>query len=137
MQPLVLDEQVAGKRLLDGLRARGIEASSVGDFGVTGRADPDVLRTIDSTPSQNWVFVTMDLTIVEDHPGFDWNRYAIAWILVHQRLTGAAFEASKTDIVHRHAHQMLEQGRGAHHTYSAKSHTKTRPSLASQLRRRL
>jgi hypothetical protein len=58
----------------------------------------------------------MDVTIVEEHPGFDWDRYAIAWISVHEELTGAAFEASKTDIVHRHALQIVEQGRGDHHT---------------------
>lgn len=79
----------------------------------------------------------MDFTIIEDFPGFDWDRYAIAWVVVHEHLKGAAFEHEKDDIVHRHVHQMVEQGRGDHHTYTVKQRQKTRPSLASQLRRRL
>jgi hypothetical protein len=135
--PLVLDEQLASKQLVEGLRARGLEVKTVADFGVTGRADPDVVRTIDERQSGPWVFVTMDLTIVEEHPGFDWDRYAIAWIAVHEDLSGAAFEAGKTDVVHRHAHQIIEQGRGDHHTYTARQRIRSRPSLATQLRRKL
>ena len=137
MPPLVLDEQLASKQLVEGLRARGLEVKTVADFGVTGRADPDVVRTIDERQSGPWVFVTMDLTIVEEHPGFDWDRYAIAWIAVHEDLSGAAFEAGKTDVVHRHAHQIIEQGRGDHHTYTARQRIRSRPSLATQLRRKL
>jgi hypothetical protein len=134
---LVLDEQLAGKRLVDGLRARGLEISTVGDLGLTGRPDPDVVRTIDGRLSGMWVLVTMDLTIVEEHPGFEWERYAIAWITVQEDLRGAAFEAAKTDVVHRHAHRIVEQGRGDHCTYTAKQRIRSRPSLATQLRRKL
>lgn len=84
-----------------------------------------------------WVLVTMDLTITEDFPGFDWDRYAIAWVAGHESLRGAAFEHSKQDIVHRHAHAMVEQARGDHHTYSEKRHSKARPSLTSWLKRKL
>jgi hypothetical protein len=134
---LVLDEQIASKRLVDGLRARGLEISTVGDFGVTGRPDPDVVRTIDGRLPGMWVLVTMDLYIVEHHPGFDWDRYAIAWITVHEDLRGAAFEAAKNDVAHRHAHRIGEQGRGHHYTYTAKQRIRSRPSLATQLRRKL
>jgi hypothetical protein len=134
---LVLDEQLASKQLLEGLRARGLDVATVADFGVTGRADPDVVRQIGERHAGPWVFLTMDLTIVEEHPGFDWDRYAIAWISVHEDLSGAAFEASKTDVVHRHAHQIVEQGRGDHHTYTTGQRIRSRPSLASQLRRKL
>ena len=84
-----------------------------------------------------WVLVTMDLTIVEEHPRFDWDRYAVAWIVVHDDLLGAAFEAAKTDVVHRHAHRIAEQARGDHFTYTVTQRIRSRPSLASQLRRKL
>ena len=53
------------------------------------------------------MLVTMDLTVVEDYPGFDWSRYAIAWVVVHES-----------------------------HTYTAERHYTTRPSLNRLLRRR-
>jgi hypothetical protein len=134
---LVLDEGLASRRLVDGLVARGLEVSTVGDFGVTGRPDPDVVRTIGDRHSAMWVLVTMDLRIVEEHPGFDWGRYAIAWIRVHEELRGGAFEAAKTDIVHHHARRITEQGRGDHFTYTATQRIRSPPSLAAQLRRPL
>lgn len=137
MPLLVLDEQLASRQLVEGLRARGLSVATVADFALTGRPDPDVVKTIDERHTGLWVFVTMDLTIVEEHPGFDWDRYAIAWISVREELTGVSFEESKTDIVHRHAHQTVEQGRGDHHTYTTKQRIRSRPSLASQLRRSL
>ena len=137
MALLVLDEQLAGKNLVAALGARGIDVATLADFGVTGRPDPDVVRTIDRRHSEMWVLVTMDLNIVEEHPGFDWHRYALAWIMVREELRGSAFEASKHDVVHRHAHQIVEQARGDHHTYTATQRIRSRPSLTSQLRRKL
>jgi hypothetical protein len=134
---LVLDEQLAGKRLVDGLTTRGLEISTVGELGVTGRPDPDVVRTVDGRHSGMWVLVTMDLTIVEEHPGFDWDRYAIAWITVHEDLRGAAFEEAKADVVHHHARRIAEQARGDHFTYTATQRIRSRPSLTTQLKRRL
>lgn len=137
MPLLVLDEQLGSRRLIDGLRSRGLDVQGLGDFGLTGQLDPDVLRRVDGRYTGAWVFVTMDFTIIEDHPGFDWTRYAIAWVAVHQELAGAAFEQSKANIVHHHALRIIEQGRGDHHTYTEAQRHKSRPSLASQLRRRL
>lgn len=137
MPLLVLDEQLCRGLLIDGLRLRGYDVAPVGDFGVKGTPDPDVVRRIDEKCSGPWVLVTMDFTIVEDFAGFDWDQYAIAWIVPHEDLRGAAFEHEKNDIVHRHVHQMVEQGRGDHHTYTVKQRHKTRPSLTAVLRRRL
>jgi hypothetical protein len=134
---LVLDEQLAGKSLMLALEARGLEVKTLGNYGVTGRPDPDVVRRIDEREPTMWVLVTMGLTIVEEHPGFDWDRYAIAWIVVHQELRGAKFEQSKHNIVHRYAHEIVQQGRGDHHSYSEQRRTRSRPSLSSQLKRRL
>lgn len=69
MAELVLDEQLANPRLVAALKERGIEVSTVADYGVTGRADADVVRRIGERLGRPWVFVTMDLTIVEDFPG--------------------------------------------------------------------
>jgi hypothetical protein len=134
---LVLDEQLCGGRLIDALRTRGLDVKTVKDFGASGRPDPDVVRRIDDGHAGPWILVTMDFTIVEDFARFDWDRYAIAWVVVHERVKGAAFEHEKNDIVHRHVHQMVEQGRGDHHTYTVAQRHKSRPSLATQLRRRL
>jgi hypothetical protein len=134
---LVLDEQLCGRGLIDALRARGLAVATVKDFGAGGRPDPDVVRRIDERCDGPWVLITMDFTIVEDFPGFDWIRYAIAWVVPREELRGGAFQHEKNDIVHRHVHQMVEHGRGDHHTYTVKQHQKSRPSLASQLRRRL
>jgi hypothetical protein len=82
-----------------------------------------------------WVLVTMDLTITDDFPGFDWDRYAIAWVMVRQGVLGGAVEVEKTEIVQRHAHDMREQGQGDHHSYTAHRRHKSPPSLASLTRR--
>jgi hypothetical protein len=137
MPLLVLDEQLCRGRLIEALRTRGLEVRTVKDFGAEGRPDPEVLRSIGSGLKKPWVLVTMDLTIVDDFPGFDWSRYAIAWISVREDAKGAAFEHEKNDIVHRHAHQILEQTAGDHHTYTVQQRHKSPPSLASQLRRKL
>ena len=135
MPLLVLDEQLCRGLLIEGLLLRGYEVKTVKDFGAAGRPDPDVVRRIDTGP---WVLVTMDFTVIEDFPGFDWGRYAISWVIVHEDLKGAAFEHQKNDIVHRHVHQMVEQAlwRPPQLTPSSSGH-KSRPSLVSQLRRRL
>jgi hypothetical protein len=134
---LVLDEQLEAKSLVVALTDRGLAVKTLGDYGLTGRPDPDVVRRIDERQSGMWVLVTMDLGIVEHHPGFDWDRYAIAWILVHKDLRGVKFEQSKRNIVHKYAHEMVQQARGDQHSYSEQRRTKSRPSLSSQLRRRL
>lgn len=137
MPLLILDEQLCRGLLIEGLRLRGYEVAPLDDFGVTGKPDPNVVRRIDEQCSAPWVLITMDFTIVEDSPGFDWDRYAIAWIVPHETLRGAAFEQEKNEIVHRHVHQMVEQGRGDHHTFTVANRYKTRPSLTAALRRRL
>lgn len=134
---LVLDEQLTAKSLVNGLESRGYEVKTVHDFGVSGKPDPDVVRTINSRSRRHWVLVTMDVTIVEEHQGFDWDRYAIAWIVHPEKLKGAAVEKAKANILHRWAHEIVELGKGQHRTYYEKRHSKSRPSLASQLRRQL
>jgi len=132
---LVLDEQLANPRLVSALRDRGIEVQTVSDFGVTGHPDPDVVRRIATEHRGAWVLVTMDLTIIEDYPGFDWSRYALAWVRVHEDLRGESVEREKAEVVHRHAHAIREQADGDHHTYTATRHYKSRPSLSTMLRR--
>jgi hypothetical protein len=134
---LVLDEQLCGRRLIDALGSRGLKVKTVKDFGAAGRPDPEVVRRIDERCRRPWVLITMDFTIVEDFPGFDWDLYAIAWVVVREDVQGAAFEHEKNDVVHRHAHQMVEQRRGDHHSYTVKQRIKGRPSLTTLLRRRL
>lgn len=137
MALLVLDEQLEAKSLVTALTDRGLAVKTLGDYALTGRPDPDVVRSIDQRESGMWVLVTMDLRIVEDHPGFEWERYAIAWILVHEDLVGVKFEQSKRNVIHKYAHEMVQQGRGDQHSYSEQRRTKSRPSLSSQLRRPL
>lgn len=131
---LVLDEQLGGKRLVDGLSSRGIDVTTVGELGLTGRVDPDVARSIEQQSDGPWVLVTMDLTIVEDHPGFDWSDYAIAWVIVHDALRGAPFETKKRDIVHQHCLKMSEQARGDHFSYFDRRFSKSPPGVSRQLR---
>jgi hypothetical protein len=134
---LVLDEQLTAKSLVAGLHSRGLEVQTVHDFGVSGKADPDVVRTIDARCKPHWVLVTMDVTIIEEHQRFEWDRYAIAWIVHPEGLKGAAVERAKANIIHRWAHEIVKLRRGDHHTYYESRHLKSRPSLASQLRRQL
>ncbi len=137
MAVLILDEQIAGKSLIAALRARGLHVLTLADFGLTGRPDPDVVRLVDERHGEMWVLVTMDLTVLEDYPGFDWSRYAIAWIAVRQHLRGAAFEQEKHNVVHRWALEIREQRRGDHHTHTVRQRHKSPPSLNAQLRRGL
>ena len=136
MALLVFDEQIANPKLVGALQDRGIDARTVGDFGVTGRPDPDVVRRVqDGLSSKAWVLVTMDLTIVEEHEGFKWERYALAWIKVRDGLLGVKFEQEKANIVQRHAHLICQQTAGQHYTYTARAHFKNPPRLALPGRR--
>jgi hypothetical protein len=137
MPVLVLDEQLERGQLADALRDRGMGVATVGDFGATGRPDPDVVRQIVGAVNEHWILVTMDLTIVEDYPGFDWSRYAIAWIRPHEKLRGVAVERAKAEIIHRYAHAIRELAGGDHHTFTAERHFKSRPSLAYMTRKRV
>ncbi|CAN5847686.1 hypothetical protein BH20GEM1_BH20GEM1_10240 [soil metagenome] len=136
MPLLVLDEQLERPQLITALTDRGVDVTTVGDLGATGRPDPDVVRRVEAQHSGPWVLVTMDLTIIEDFPGFEWGRYAIAWVQVRKEVRGAAAERAKAEIIHRHAHTIRQQGRGDHHTYTRERHYKHPPSLTSQLERR-
>ena len=79
----------------------------------------------------------MDVTIIEEHQRFDWDRYAIAWVVHSDKLRGAEVERAKANIMHRWAHEIVRLGKGDHHTYYETRHLKSQPSLASQLRRQL
>lgn len=131
MPLLVLDEQLCSGKLVEALRERGYDVKTVQDFGAKGKPDPDVVKRIDDAHDGPWVLLTMDFTIVEDFSGFEWDRYAIAWIVPHEDLRGATVEQAKREIVHRHVHQMVEQGNGDHHTYTVERRAKTRPRLSS------
>jgi hypothetical protein len=133
---LVLDEHIGNPKLVTSLQDRGIEVRTLGDFGVTGRTDPEVVRRIQQGLRKPWVLVTMDQPIVEEHEGFEWERYAIAWIVVNDKLRGARVEQGKMDVVHRHAHAIREQVPGDHHTYTVKAHFKHPPALTTLLRTR-
>jgi hypothetical protein len=134
MAALVFDEQIASRRLVQALGERGIDASTIGDFAGQGRADPEVVRRVARELGSPWVLVTMDLNIVEEHQGFDWRRYAVAWVRLRPGVSGGQVEIEKTEIVQRHAHEMREQRPGDHHTYTTGRRFKSPPSLASMLR---
>jgi hypothetical protein len=77
---LVFDEQIGRPGLLVALKERGIEVARIADYGASGRPDPEVGRRGAEQIDADWVLVTMDLSILEDYSGFDWNRYALAWV---------------------------------------------------------
>jgi len=115
---------------------RGIVVRSVGDFGARSTLDPDVIRaTARKMRASPWVLVTMDGTIVDDHPNFEWQHYAIAWVLVDPHLLGIAVEQAKTEIVQRHAHQMIEQRPPDHHSYTVIQRHRNPPGLVSTHKR--
>jgi hypothetical protein len=127
---VVLDEHVTA--LQAGLRQRGINALRVHDFRATSTLDPDVIRAVALGLDDPWVLVTMDGTIVDEYPGFEWERYAIAWVVIDGHLRGAAVEHAKAETIQRHAHQMIEQRRGDHYSYTPTSRYKHPPSLMSR-----
>ena len=125
---LVLDEHLT--RVGRSLRDRGIAVKTVADFHANSTIDPDVIRAIQQDlPNTSWVLVTMDGTIVEEFPGFEWDRYAIAWIKIDKHLAGIAVEHAKTNVVNRHAHTIVKQRKGDHHTYTLERHYRHAPSL--------
>jgi hypothetical protein len=126
---LVLDEHLTA--LQSGLQQRGIDTRRVHDFHATSILDPDVIRAIARAMDGLWVLVTMDGNIVEEHPRFEWNEYAIAWILIGSHLRGVQVEQAKADVLQRHAHQMVDQRIGDHHTYTKRSRFRHPPSLVS------
>lgn len=131
---LVLDEHLLGAR--GGLEDRGIVVRTVADFRAKSTLDPDVIRAVGRGMRRApWVLVTMDGTIVKEHSSFDWERYAIAWVLIDPRARGIAAEQSKNEVLHRHARAMLTQTPGEHHTYTETRHYRHPPSLVTQSRR--
>jgi hypothetical protein len=131
---LVLDEQLSARSLVAGLRARGLDVTTVAELDLVGRADPDLVRAIDERCDGPWVLVTMDLALGDEPPD---QGHAIAWIVPHEGLSGAAVERAKANILHRWAHEIVGLGRGDQRTYYETSRAKARPSLASQLARKL
>lgn len=82
-----------------------------------------------------WVLVTMDNSIIEDHRGFEWERYAIAWVVIDPRVRGAPAEYAKHNVIHRHAHQIIEQRPGGDHfTYTQPARHRSPPSLVTRQR---
>jgi hypothetical protein len=134
---LVLDEQLESQRLVAALSDRGCDVGTVGDFGAQGRPDPDVVRRIAEQHAGDWVLVTMDLSIVEDFKGFDWDRYAIAWVRIRKELRGAAVEIAKANAVHKHLDRIKGQRPGDHFTYSPDRYARHPPSLAAMTEKRI
>jgi hypothetical protein len=134
MNLLVLDAHLSSRTLIAGVRGRAFEVTTLDDLGLDGRPDPDVMTQTAQLVSapDGWVLVTMDLTILEDFPGFDWDRYAVAWVKVAPQLRGAAVEAAKHDIVHRHVPRIAEQRPADHFTYLRDRFYRHQPSLMSR-----
>ncbi len=131
---LVLDEPLAALRTK--LESSGARACSVADFRLTSLLDPDVLRAVSSgMGAAPWVLVTMDATIPDEHRNLEWERYAIAWIVVEPSLRGIAVEHAKTEILLRHAGAISHQRPGDLFTYTRFQRHRSPPSLASTLRR--
>lgn len=126
---LVLDEHLTALR--GGLYQRGIDTRTVHDFHATSTLDPEVIRAIARAMDVEWVLVTMDGTIIDEHPGFEWDRYAIAWVVIERHLRGVEVEQAKAEVVQRHAHKMVEQRPDDHHSHTRRSRFKHPPSLLS------
>ena len=126
---LVLDEHLTA--LQPALRQRGLDVRRVHDFHATSTVDPDVIRTVARSLEQPWVLVTMDGGIVDENPRFEWAEYAIAWVVIGERLRGIAVEHAKAEVLQRHAHQMVDQQVGDHFTYTRRSRFRHPPSLLS------
>lgn len=132
---LVFDAHLSSTTLIQGLRARGIDARAAAALGFgDGVPDLELVKGLDKYfEGSAWVLTTMDLTIIDDQSNFDWGRYAIAWIAVRPGRGGSDFEAMKHNIVHHRAMEIVAQTPGNHFTYTEKRRFKSMPSLISQL----
>lgn len=72
----------------------------------------------------------MDLSILDDFSGFDWSRYALAWLHVRPDMNGIAVEHSKADTLHRWCHELSKMNPGDHWSFSIGSKQKDQPSAA-------
>lgn len=130
---LVLEDHLSAHILVAGLQGRGFAAVPVAQLGLGGkRPDSELVKEIGGNVTQHWTFVTLDLTIIDDASGFDWGRYAIAWVMAPKGLKGGAFEQAKQNIVHKHVEKMVGQQPADHWTYTERSHHKHPPSLVSE-----
>ena len=109
-------------------------ASTVAYFHAKSTLDPDVMRAVDAGASEDWVLVTTDASLIEEFRHFEWDRYAIGWVVIDKHLRGAAVEAAKTEVVQRWAHEMAEQARGDHYAYYRTRHYAHPPSLVTRRR---
>src|SRR4051812_46190427 len=114
-----------------GLRQRGYEVHTLQELQITSTPDPEVIRALAEKFSRPWVLVTQDGAVIEDHPKFEWQRYAIAWVQLPPHRRGEAAEYAKAEIVQRHAHRMVDQRPPDHFTYTVQQRHRDPPSLVS------
>lgn len=130
---LVLEDHLSAHSLVVGLRGRGFSVVPVGEIGLGGKKpDADLVRLVGERVPEPWVFGTLDLTITQDSAGFDWDRYAIAWVLLKKGLTGAAAEQAKQNIVHHHIDKIVRLRRGDHFSYTERSQFQHPPDLVTR-----
>jgi hypothetical protein len=131
---LILDAHLESKTLIAGLKARGFELWTLSDLELPGDAfDSTVARRADEkVGADRCVLVTIDVTIVEDSRGFDWSRYAIAWLKIPSHLKGGDAETAKHNILHRRVDRIAAQSAGDHFTYTLESSYQHPPSLMSR-----
>jgi hypothetical protein len=124
---LVRDEHVT--RAQGALQERGIDARRVHDFDAKSQLDPDVIRKVARFMDRPWVLVTLDGGLIKEAPRFEWERYAIAWVVLPPHVKGVAAERAKMDVVQRHAHHMIAQQPGDHYSYTRRARFRHPPAL--------
>jgi PIN like domain len=128
LRTLVIDENLP-KRLATELNYRGRNAASVSALGLRGSLDPELLRKLDAQLDGDWVLVTADDAMPEDHAEALRNVGGTVATINPDRDEGWDIDAWRREVVHRWAHVMHDQPTGSVRRYSLRRHTTWRRRL--------
>ena len=108
---LVIDENLP-KRLATELSRRGRNAESVSSLGLRGSLDPDLLHKLQAQLGDDWILVTADDALPDDH--MDALRAVNGTVaIVHpERETGWNIDEWRREVVHHWAQVIHDQVAG-------------------------
>ncbi len=118
---LIIDASL-NRRMAAELRRRGREATNLNRIGAAEAKDPVLLRFLHMNCGDNWVLITYDDHLPEEHASLVKRWSPTVAIIDPYMDEGYEDDQWQWDVMHRWAHKIEEQERGTIRRYSLRSH---------------